>query len=190
MKATDPEICASCAKTGPTCCQLKPGQEEYCFPLSEMERDRILDCSQSWKGAFARESNTENFVDNLRKLFPADRRAVREIFSLTKHHIRLATRSDGSCMLLGKSGCLLPVEARPYYCRLFPLWVVGKKITMFNPSRCKAREASSDTSKILTLLGMSRSKIYELHGRLRLAWGLPPREGMPFIERPAKRKVT
>jgi Fe-S-cluster containining protein len=188
MKTTDPAICARCAEKGPTCCRLEPGQEEFCFPLSAIERDRILDCSQNWKGAFAQEPNSREFVDNLRSLFPADRRAIREIFPLTKYHIRLATRNDGSCRLLGKSGCMLPVEARPYYCRLFPLWVVNERITIFDYNRCEARNETDDATEMLRLLGMTRARVFELHGRLRLAWGLPPREGMPHVES-AKRKA-
>lgn len=190
MKIADPNICATCAKHGPTCCRLEPGQEEVCFPLSDMERDRILDCSQNWKGAFAMQPNTGTFVDNLRKMFPADRRLIRDMFPLTKYHIRLATRDDGSCRLLGKSGCMLPVEARPYYCRLFPFWVWNGKITVFDYKSCEARKQEDDVSGLLELMGMTRSRVFELHGRLRLAWGLPPKEGMPQIIRPAKRKVT
>lgn len=189
MRTADPNVCAACAAKGPTCCQLQPGNEEHCFPLSAMERDRILDCSQDWKGAFAQESNSKNFVDNMRKLFPADRRAVRELFPLTKFHIRLATRPDGSCRLLGKSGCMLPVEARPYYCRLFPLWVAGGQIIVFESSRCEARKQADNAAELLALLGLTRSRVFELHGRLRLAWGLPPKEGMPYIAGPVKRKA-
>jgi Fe-S-cluster containining protein len=154
-----------------------------------MERDRILDCSQDWKGAFAQEPNTKTFVENMRKLFPSDRRVVRDLFPLTKFHIRLATRPDGSCMLLGKNGCVLPREARPYYCRLFPLWVAGNAITVFDASRCEARGQAADAAHLMALLGLTRAKVHDLHGRLRLAWGLPPKEGMPHIDHPAKRKV-
>lgn len=190
MQIADPHICARCADVGPTCCRLEPGQEEVCFPLSDMERDRILDCSQSWKGAFAQEPNTRTFVDNLRKLFPGDRRTVREMFPLTKYHIRLATRADGSCRLLGKAGCVLPVEARPYYCRLFPFWILNGNITVFNYNRCEARKQVEETPEMLEIMGLTRARVFELHGRLRLAWGLPPKEGMPQIVRPVKRKVS
>jgi Fe-S-cluster containining protein len=190
MVTADPDVCARCAETGPTCCRLEPGQEEFCFPLSAMERDRILDCSRGWRGAFAQEPNSKAFLGNMLNLFPADKRAVRELFPLTKHHMRLATRPDGSCVLLGKNGCRLPSEARPYYCRLFPLWVVGNSISLFNCNLCSAQKESRELGRILELLGMTKARVHELHGRLRLAWGLPPKEGMPRVDNPVKWKVT
>ena len=69
----DPHVCARCAASGPTCCTLTPGQEEFCFPLSEIERHRILEAGAG-KGFFAQEANTSAFLDNLRKLFPGEAR--------------------------------------------------------------------------------------------------------------------
>jgi hypothetical protein len=36
-------------------------------------------------------------------------------------------------------------------------------------------------ARLLDSLGLNLLRARDLHGRLRLAWGLPPREGMPAV---------
>ncbi len=186
-READPGICARCAANGPTCCQLEPGHERFCFPVSAVERDKILDCAEGMRGAFAQESNAKAFVDNMLSLFPDEAEAVHRLFPSTKFHLRLATDEQGRCTLLGPEGCVLPREARPYYCRLFPLWVVGRRINLFTAGRCLAQRQGTGLTGLLARLGTTEAKVRELHGRLRLAWGLPPRQDMPPVEtRPKK----
>lgn len=183
----DPHVCAACAKDGPTCCQLEPGHERFCFPVSAVERDKILDCAEGVRGAFAQEPNSKAFVDNMLALFPGEDGIVRKLFPLTKFHLRLATDEQGRCKFLGAEGCVLPREARPYYCRLFPLWVVGRRINLFTAGRCLAQRQGKGLSGLLVRLGVTSARVRELHGRLRLAWGLPPRQDMPPVQtRPKK----
>lgn len=185
--AKDPHICAQCAKDGPTCCRLEPGHERFCFPVSDVERDKILDCAEGVRGAFAQEANTKPFVDNMIALFPSEEQRVRELFPLTKFHLRLATDDQGRCKLLGPDGCVLPREARPYYCRLFPLWVVDRSINLFTAGRCLAQRQGTGLTGLLARLGVTQARVRELHGRLRLAWGLPPRHDLPPVEKRPKK---
>jgi len=180
-KGADPHVCKRCTDRGPTCCRLQSGEEEVCFPLSDMERDRILDQAQD-KGGFVQEENSKPFVDNLKRLFPREKDLLDQLFPPVKHHLRLATRADGSCVFLNPEGCTLPREARPHYCLLFPLWISGERLTYFTPNGCLAVEECRDVSALLKLLGMSEGEVRALHGRLRLAWGLPPKEGMELLE--------
>jgi len=183
----DPHICALCAQDGPTCCQLEPGHERFCFPVSTVERDKILDCAEGVRGAFAQEPNSKAFVDNMLTLFPGEDERVHELFPLTKFHLRLATDEAGRCKLLGSEGCVLPREARPYYCLLFPFWLVGRRIHVFTAGRCLAQRQGLGQTGLLARLGMTEARVREMHGRLRLAWGLPPRHDMPPVEtRPKK----
>jgi Fe-S-cluster containining protein len=181
--APDPGVCARCALSEPTCCRVEVGQEEHCFPLSEMEWDRILDFSGD-KGSFVQESNTPPFVNNLKRLFPGEDALIDKLFPVHEHkfHLRLATRPDGACIFLRPQGCALPREARPYYCRLFPFWVQGSRLTMFTPPRCLAVRENRTLRRTLAALDMTQARARELHGRLRLAWGLPPQEGMDVID--------
>jgi len=173
---SDPKICARCAATGPTCCTLTPGHEEFCFPLSEIERHRILE-TRAGKGVFARERNTSAFLDNLLKLFIGEQARLEELFPAHGEHYRLATGADGRCMLLGPAGCTLPREARPYYCRIFPLWPDRGEVRVFSLGRCLARQEARGLAAIMRLLGETHPHLNHLHGRLRLAWGFLPRVG-------------
>lgn len=177
----DPHVCERCAGQGPTCCRLEPGNEEFCFPLSEAERDRILAELGGDMGAFAQQANTSGFIANMKTLFPGEEELVEELFHPNKFHLRLAVDADGACRLLGPRGCTLSREARPYYCRLFPLWPVGKSIRAFVASRCLAQQEARGLRRLLAMMDTTEKAVRELHGRLRLAWGLPPQRGMPCV---------
>ena len=158
----DPKVCARCAASGPTCCTLTPGHEEFCFPLSEIERHRILE-SGAGRGFFAQEANTSAFLDNLLKLFAAEQDRLEELFPAGGSHYRLATDSAGRCMLLGPQGCTLSREVRPYYCRIFPLWPARGDILVFGAGRCLARQEARGLSSILRLLGETHANLNHLH---------------------------
>ncbi|THB70764.1 MAG: zinc/iron-chelating domain-containing protein [Desulfovibrio sp.] len=177
----DPIICERCAEQGPTCCRLDPGMEEFCFPVSVKEWERILDHAGE-KGSFVQEANSSNFVDNIKRLFPRERELVDKLFPWHKFHLRLATDKQGGCVFLNSEGCTLPREARPYYCRVFPFWVTGNRINVFTPATCLAVKAGKNLRGIRQAMGISEAEIRDLHGRLRMAWGLPPREGMALLE--------
>lgn len=185
----DPHVCVRCAAAGPTCCVLTPGQEEFCFPLAEIERHRILEAGAG-KGFFAQEANTSAFLDNVRKLFPGEEARLDELFPARGAHFRLATAPDGRCMLLGPAGCTLPREARPYYCRLFPLWPERGEVLVFGAGRCLARQEARGLIPMLRLLGESKENLRHLHGRLRLAWGLAPRDGAALFQEILNRKKS
>ena len=174
--------CARCAQRGPTCCRLTPGDEEYCFPLSELERARILDhCCDA--GGFALQLNSPDFIENLERLFPGEDGAVRALFPRNKFHYRLAVDAEGACRFLRPDGCSLPRDIRPYYCRLFPFWFAEREMTFFQPAGCVAVEEGRTVNGVCSALRMGKREIRDLYGRLRLAWGLPPLAGM----RPVKK---
>lgn len=170
--APDPHVCRRCTDRGPTCCRLLPGEEKVCFPLSESERDQILRVTGD-AGAFASECNSEPFVDNVKRLFPVEKELADSLFPRDKTHLRLGTRADGSCVFLGDAGCVLPREARPYYCLVFPFWVTKGRLTLFTPPNCLAVEECRSLREMLRIFGMSEDEVRELYGKLRAAWGLP-----------------
>lgn len=174
----DPAICARCALTGPTCCTVAPGSEPNCFPVSEMEWERVLDYAGE-RGAFVREVNTQPFRNMVARLFPGERNHVETLFPHHKVHLRLATGTNGRCIFSSAGGCELPREARPYYCRLFPLWVYGERLTVFDAAGCVAVREGRGVRGVLSRLGTTESEVRSLFGRLRLAWGLDPGPGFP-----------
>ena len=181
LAESDPGVCTRCAEQGRTCCNLTPGQEELCFPLSKVEWDRILEVVGE-QGAFVQSPNAASFRANMRRLFPREEAFIDRLFPNHGVHLRLATRPDGSCALLGPEGCTLPREARPYYCRVFPFWVVGEKLTMFTPDYCLAIQERPRIGQLLAGLELTEKSVFEMHGRLRLAWGLPPKPGQKVVE--------
>ncbi|WP_461210306.1 YkgJ family cysteine cluster protein [Desulfocurvus sp. DL9XJH121] len=170
----DPHVCARCAESEGTCCRLEPGLEEMCFPLSEMERDRILRELAGDAGAFARQANTPGFVRNMHSLFPGEEADVDVLFPARGFHIRMATDETGRCRLLGPEGCVLSREARPYYCRLFPFWFQGGALYVFASESCRAQREAGARRRLLSLFDVTEKQLKDLYGRLRLAWGLSP----------------
>ncbi len=130
----DIHICAHCAVRQQTCCQLEPGTEANCFSLSAPEKERLL--AAGYTDFWQEEKTSFAFLENMYSLFPQSRRRVREVFPLGAAHDRLATRADGCCVFLGNSGCVLPREIRPWYCRLFPFWVLSGKLSMLGDKHC------------------------------------------------------
>jgi len=178
----DPSVCSRCALLGPTCCVLEPGNEENCFPLSQVEKERIQSCLEG-AGSFALQENTVAFIDSMHRLFPDERARVNELFPLKKFHFRLAVTEKGECSFLGPAGCVIPTEVRPYYCRLFPLWMRGDRITVFNTLTCLARKEAVHQKDLLRLIGASPESIRDLMGRLRLVWGFAPHPGMCAVKK-------
>ncbi|MBZ2170805.1 YkgJ family cysteine cluster protein [Nitratidesulfovibrio sp. SRB-5] len=181
--APDPSACARCAAQGTTCCSTTPGEEEFCFPLSRSEWERIVEwCDHV--GGFATERNTRPFVDGMKRLFPGEEAAVEALFPLHGEHLRLAVDRRGDCAFLGTEGCRLPREVRPWYCRLFPLWMRGERITLFTPDHCVVVREGRTLSGVLAAVHLTEKDVRLLFGRLRLAWGLTPLDafeaGLPF----------
>lgn len=128
-------------------------------------------------GGFVLSPNSEAFINNVCRLFPGEEVAVRELFPEGKEHFRLAVDSTGACRFLGPGGCEIPREIRPYYCRLYPFWMVGSDVTFFDSPTCLARREARTLIRMLAALDVSKADVKDLYGRLRLAWGLPPVKG-------------
>jgi len=178
----DAQVCARCAAISPTCCNLTPGQEELCFPVSEIERQRIVEFGPT-RGGLTGAPNSSAFLDNLMRLFPGDREHLSKVFPPHGEHLRLATDPDGNCTFLGPRGCTLSGEVRPYYCRLFPFWVSAGAVTAFDAKDCLACREGRIVSGMLPLFSQKRSAVRELHGRMRMAWGMSPDEHVARTER-------
>lgn len=172
----NPDVCRRCSQQGPTCCRIAPGQEEFCFPLSQVEKERIQE-HVPYTGGFVLSPNSHAFIDNMCRLFPGEEELIRALYPQGKEHFRLAVDSMGACRFLGPLGCEIPQEARPYYCRLFPFWVVGTDAIFFDSFICLARREGGTLTRILDILDTGRASVKDLYGRLRLVWGLPPRKG-------------
>jgi len=124
---------------------------------------------------FARQANTQAFVSNVKRLFPGESAAVEALFPPQAAHDRLATRPNGACALLTPTGCALPREARPLYCRLFPFWILAGRERYFELDFCEAQREASGGAGLKLRLSMTSAGIREMYNELRMAWGLPER---------------
>ncbi|WP_027178827.1 YkgJ family cysteine cluster protein [Maridesulfovibrio bastinii] len=167
---SDPFVCARCARLGTTCCEITTGSEELCFPLSDYERERILKYAPD-NGGFALEANSAVFIENLYKLFPDERRDVNSIFPAGEFHYRLAVNDNGACVFLGSEGCTLARDIRPFYCRIFPFWVIGKSISVLESSDCLAQTENKTPGGMIRSVCLDLEEILNIYGQLRTAWG-------------------
>jgi len=172
LKDDGSNVCARCAQHSGTCCTLKPGQEEHCFPLSPLERSR-METAGATEEHFARQANTDAFVDNVCRLFPGEVKTIIALFPPGAAHDRLAIAEDGACMLLGPAGCLLPRPARPLYCRLFPFWIRAGRELYFEFGQCEAQHEAGGGASLMRRLGMTSENVRQTYRELRKAWGLP-----------------
>ncbi|MBU4378319.1 MAG: zinc/iron-chelating domain-containing protein, partial [Proteobacteria bacterium] len=67
IRSSDSDTCRRCALLGPTCCRMTAGQEEFCFPVSQMEKDRVRDHAP-FTGGFVLTPNSVAFIDNVCRL--------------------------------------------------------------------------------------------------------------------------
>lgn len=128
----------------------------------------------SWEGdaTCAAEPNEPDFIASMRALFPRQRQRVAALFPPQGRHWSLRTRTDGSCVFLGKSGCRLPRSARPWYCLLFPAWMVEDSLTLFTSEYCLISQKAHSPAHGAALLRQPPARIRELHHALCRDWGL------------------
>lgn len=174
----DAGVCARCARHCATCCSLARGSEEFCFPLSATERQAMEQAGAEARH-FQAQENTSGFLDNLCRLFPGEEEVVRALFPAGGGHDRLAVADNASgsvsCRLLGPQGCMLPRQARPLYCRLFPFWVRSGSVLYFDFPDCQAVRERRGPGQMYQALGMDEGEALSLYAALRQAWGLPRR---------------
>lgn len=165
-------VCAQCARKYPTCCRITKDQTEYLFPLSDREINSILIHYPDRSIFSAEAENTEDFLIQMRRLFPADIGQVNILFPLKAGHNRLVVDEGGNCVFLGAHGCRLPWEARPLYCRLFPFWVVQGRIALFQSKQCEAQTATGSLNAVMRRLHINKKDIIGVYRELRSAWGV------------------
>ena len=171
--AGDPGICAACAKAGSTCCYIAPDGSELCFPLSRPEAARL----RRQVGSALRlgeAPNSREFLETMYNLFPGESEVVNKIFPAGKKHLTLAVDERGFCVHLGKNGCALPRNVRPWFCRIFPFWIERGNLTGFAAPYCLASRQILTVQGLLRKMGQSESDVLEIYNCLRRDWGFVP----------------
>ena len=118
------------------------------------------------------EMNVPEFINSMHELFPGDKKRVNALFPPKGRHFTLRIRTDGSCIFLGEDGCRLPRPVRPWYCRIFPAWVVGESLTLFLLQDCLISHRARGPMDGVRMLGATPAHIRTLYARLRKDWGI------------------
>jgi Fe-S-cluster containining protein len=173
-------ICLRCARQGPTCCRLVQDGDTR-FPFSGPEETRLRQAIDSGTlpgfdaaGAVLTtpEANTPSFLESMLALFPKEKARIHTLFPPDGSHRCLALDPGGACVFLALSGCLLPREARPDFCRLFPFWIARGSLVCFSDPRCLAVREERALPGLLLAFGQDRESLAALHRQLRTDWGL------------------
>lgn len=118
------------------------------------------------------EPNHPDFITSMHALFPGQKTRIAKLFPAGERHFSLRTRRDGSCAFLGDSGCRLPRAARPWYCLLFPAWMIEDNLTLFLAKECLVSQKARGPAHGVELLGEQPAHIRVLHARLLKDWGM------------------
>ena len=182
---TGAALCRACAQAGTCCCRTDPKLTYMSFPLSDPEWQRLLpyaDLADGGKkiaedGDAIRvvEPNAPDFIASMRSLFPRDKKHIDLLFPQGGIHYTLRTRPDGSCVFLGEKGCRLPRLARPWYCLLFPVWMIEDSLTLFMSEHCLIAQKAHSPAHGAALLEQRPALIREWCRSLRFDWGFAPR---------------
>lgn len=118
------------------------------------------------------EPNHPDFIASMHALFPGKKKRIADLFPNGGTHFSLRIRSDGACVFLGREGCRLPRDVRPWYCRIFPAWIMDDALTLFLSSECLISAQAKGPIHGLQLLDRTLSHVHELHAALRRDWNL------------------
>ncbi|MDL2316708.1 hypothetical protein LJC59_06470 [Desulfovibrio sp. OttesenSCG-928-A18] len=147
-------------------------KEPPCAPGAEQDpAEKLLPPAQG-DAVCAPEDNTPDFIDSMRALFPGKKSRIEELFPLGQRHHALRTRRDGSCAFLSTSGCRLPRRVRPWYCLIFPAWILRGSLALFLPPDCFIGQRAGDPVQGLALMESSAQQIKEYFSALCRDWGL------------------
>jgi Fe-S-cluster containining protein len=148
-------ICLECHAQGRGCCTLGSAGSGEMFPLTWPEVQAICRATGRRAGDFvAADRPAQAFLDFAAALNPL-------LIRCMPGGVRLRLRvKDGGCCLLGPQGCLLPVEVRPCYCRLYPFFLTpGGRLMVLLSERCLAQEGARGWREVLARLGGSEAEL-------------------------------
>ena len=152
-------VCQICHENLTGCCLMKPDWEPYMFGLTLMEVKRIImHCNLLPGESFIVDRVHNDFVFMCRDI----NSQFKQLF-INNFRIRLRTK-DGKCVFLGDEGCVLPVDIRPFYCRIYPFWFTDKEelIVLQSPD-CLCQQDSDTLEGMLTQMGENEDNLKMLY---------------------------
>ena len=171
---TNPDICGQCDSMNRSCCTLRAENNEGLpAPVSEPEIKRILSIlkDKNREDLLDSRTNSPQFINQMSFLFPDMADSVHKLFPANENHFELKTVGD-ACTFKDIDGCLLPDEARPLFCRIYPFWFFDDEPHIFQDSNCIALENSQTIPEVLLSLGTKPEKLKQIHAQICEDWGL------------------
>jgi Fe-S-cluster containining protein len=171
---TNPHICSQCDSMNRSCCTLRvENNEGLPAPVSELEIKRILSVLEDNKREdfLDVQTNSSQFVNQMSLLFPNMPESIQKAFPLNENHFEIKTLED-SCFFKDDNGCLLPDEARPHFCRIYPFWFFGEEPLIFQDESCLALENCGTIGEVLLSLGTNSETLKQIHSLICEDWGL------------------
>jgi len=143
------------------CCTLLPGTEALLFGLTRAECECISAATGQPVEAFT-------VIDTPPPGFREMLLAIHPTFEGTlpngrRVHLRVQA---GRCCFLAEDGCRLPVEARPYYCRLYPFWFgADDRPILLRSGTCLAQQGALTLYEVMRRLDETEPRLRELFRR-------------------------
>jgi Fe-S-cluster containining protein len=163
MSSKDPSICAACHAKGRGCCILQDKDTAEMFGLTQTEIEAIAQASGKRPQEFV-------VADQVSPGFLAGVAAIHPLLAQTMpqgRRLRLRVDEQGACFFLGPGGCVLPTEARPLYCRLYPFWFTpDDRLMVLLSDTCLAQEGAGSWQEVLERMAGDEASLRDLFVRL------------------------
>ncbi len=151
-------ICANCHFVGNGCCFVRKDDEKNMFGLTLSEIKKIQELTKLQQSEFI-------ITDVIEKDFSQEIKDFDEIFGnvfINNNRFRLRT-IDRKCVFLMADGCKLPSKIRPYYCRLYPFWVVADELILLGSEQCEVMKYKDDINIVLEKLKTNKNDIKKIY---------------------------
>ncbi|MCB2189210.1 MAG: hypothetical protein KQJ78_22565 [Deltaproteobacteria bacterium] len=172
MPNSDPHVCARCHVQGGGCCRLgHPDDQTKMFGLTPGEIAGITEATGLAPSDFLiHDQAAPDFLAFLDQIHPIFRRLMPG-----GQRRRLRVDATGRCHFLGPAGCRLPRDARPLYCRLYPIWFTpDDRLMVLISAHCLAQTDARSWREVLARLGHDEAHFRELFAQLSQLAGSDP----------------
>ncbi len=155
-----------------SCCTLRAENNDGLpAPVSEYEIESILNTLKSKKreDLLEKKTNSRQFINQMSMLFPDLSDSIPIVFPINKIHFELKTVGD-NCTFKDTDGCVLPVNARPLFCQIYPFWFFDGEPHIFRDSNCLALENSRTIPEVFLSLGTNTEKLKQIYDEICMDW--------------------
>lgn len=163
-------VCSRCSRIYGSCCVTPPGCTPHPTLVSDYEAAAITGFLQNDNEIFSKEPNAEPFIKMVGSLFPDYLADVVKCYNLAGSHRTLKIDCFGRCSLLGKDGCILPHDVRPFFCRIYPFWFIGNELKTFVNDRCLALNEADETGVLLEMFNTNKENLNLIFNMLLFYW--------------------